>query len=41
MLNEHEDKFISSFIVKEKQDRYRFLLSSPQPKRRGEALKRV
>jgi len=40
-MNEHEDKFISSFLVKEKQDRYRFLLSSPQLKRRGEALNRL
>jgi hypothetical protein len=40
-MNEHEDKFIASFIVKEKQDRYRFLLGSPDSKRRDQCLNRL
>jgi hypothetical protein len=40
-LNEHEEKFIQSFLLKEKQERYRFLLSSPKPNRRREALSRL
>ena len=40
-MNEHEDKLITAFILKEKQDRYRFLLGSSDPKRRGECLNRL
>lgn len=40
-MNEHEDKMISSFITKEKQGRYRFLLDSGDEKRRGECLNRL
>lgn len=40
-MNEHEEKFIKSFITKEKQGRYRFLLSSKELKRRIECLDRL
>lgn len=40
-MNEHEEKVISSFIAKEKQHRYRFLLGSTDPKRRQECLDRL
>jgi hypothetical protein len=38
-MNVHEEKFVAAFISKEKQDRYRFLLSG-DPKRRDECLHR-
>jgi hypothetical protein len=37
-MNEHEEKVIAAFIVKEKQNRYRFLLNSSNPKRRIECV---
>ena len=40
-MNEHEENFIAAFISKEKQDRYRFLLGSNDPKRRNECLNRL
>ncbi len=40
-MNEHEEKFVAAFISKEKQDRYRFLLSNGDPKRREECLDRL
>ncbi len=40
-MNEHEEKLIAAFISKEKQGRYRFLLSSTDPKRRSECLGRL
>jgi hypothetical protein len=40
-MNEHEDKFIASFILKEKQERYRFLLDSPNPNRRAQCTNRL
>ncbi len=40
-MNEHEEKLIDAFILKEKQDRYRFLLTSPDPTRRQECVNRL
>ena len=40
-MNEHEEKIVSAFVLKEKQDRYRFLLGSSDPRRRGECLNRL
>lgn len=40
-MNEHEESFITAFISTEKQDRYRFLLGSDDPKRRIECLDRL
>ena len=40
-MNEHEEKFILSFITKTKQARYQFLLSSSDPKRRLECRRRL
>src|SRR6266508_6439554 len=40
-MNEHEEKVIAAFIVKEKQNRYRFLLNSSNPKRRIECVNRL
>jgi hypothetical protein len=39
-MNVHEEKFVAAFISKEKEDRYRFLLSG-DPKRRDECLDRL
>lgn len=39
-MNVHEEKFVAAFISKEKQDRYRFLLSGDS-KRRDECLDRL
>jgi hypothetical protein len=39
MFHEHEIKTITSFIIKEKQERYRFLLGNSG--RRGEGLNRL
>ena len=40
-MNEHEKKFISSFLLKEKQDRYVYLLSNIDSGRRSEGLNRL
>jgi len=40
-MNENEEKLITAFISKEKQGRYRFLLSSADPKHRQECLDRL
>ena len=40
-MNEHEEKTIAAFILKEKKDRYRFLLGSSDPKRRNEGVGRL
>jgi hypothetical protein len=38
-MNEHEDKTVSSFILKEKRHRYRHILTTP--KKRGTGLDRL
>lgn len=38
-MNEHEEKTVASFIVKEKRDRYKFLLDNP--KKRAVGLDRL
>jgi hypothetical protein len=40
-MNEHEEKTIAAFILREKQDRYRFLLGSSDPRRRAEGVGRL
>lgn len=40
-MNDHEQQLIAAFIVKEKRDRYRFLLTSGDPNRRTEVLDRL
>src|SRR5690349_2911345 len=40
-MNEHEEKFISAFILKEYQERYRFLLNSFDSRRRNECTNRL
>lgn len=40
-MNEHEEKTIAAFILKEKQDRYRFLLGNPDPRKRNKCLDRL
>ncbi len=34
-MNEHEEKTVASFIVKEKRDRYKFLLNNPKKRAIG------
>ena len=38
-MNEHEDKFVSTFLLREKRDRYRLHLANP--KKRGKLLDRL
>ncbi len=40
-MNVHEERTIGAFIQKEKQDRYRFLLGSSDPRRRAEGVGRL
>lgn len=40
-MNEHEEAVVRAFIVKEKQDRYRFLLGHAERKRRQQGTDRL
>ncbi len=40
-MNEHEEKTIAAFILKERQERYRFLLGNSNPRKRNEGLDRL
>lgn len=40
-MNEHEEKTIAAFFLKAKQDRYRFLLGNPDPRKRNKGLDRL
>lgn len=40
-MNEHEEKTIDAFILKERRDRYKFLLGSDDHKRRSQCTNRL
>ena len=40
-MNEHEEQTIAAFILKERQDRYRFLLGNSDPRKRAKGLDRL